>query len=53
MEICEDGHDQVCFDARNCPCCEVLKMNSDLDDKVFELNEEIDELKEEIKELKG
>ena len=53
MEICEDGHDQVCFDGRNCPACELLKSNSDFEDKVYDLNEKIDNLNDEINKLKG
>ena len=24
MELCSDGHGEVCFEARNCPACEAL-----------------------------
>lgn len=46
MELCEDGHDQVCFDGRNCPACELLKTISDMEDQVFDLNEKIKELED-------
>ena len=46
MELCEDGHDQVCFDGRKCPCCEILKTNSDQEDKIYDLEEKIKELEE-------
>lgn len=45
MELCEDGHDQVCYDGRNCPVCEELKKSSDMEDKIYDLEEEIKELK--------
>lgn len=53
MKLCEDGHDQICFDGRHCPCCELLKMNSGLEDKVYELEEKVNELKEGIANVKG
>lgn len=45
MELCEDGHDQVVFDARNCPVCEELKKISDMEDKIYDLGEQIKDLK--------
>lgn len=24
MTICEDNHDEICFEGRNCPCCAAL-----------------------------
>lgn len=45
MELCEDGHDQVCYDGRNCPVCEELKKSSDMEDMIYDLEEEIKELK--------
>jgi len=24
MNLCCDGHEEVCFEGRKCPCCEVL-----------------------------
>jgi hypothetical protein len=47
LALCEDGHDEVCYDARNCPVCEELKKISDLEDKIYDLNEEIADLKKE------
>lgn len=41
MNLCDDGHDEVCFDGRHCPVCEIIK-----DDKHY-----IDQLKETIDDL--
>jgi transcription initiation factor IIE alpha subunit len=46
MELCEDGHDQICFDSRNCPLCEELKKQSDFEDEIYNLKEKIRELEE-------
>ena len=24
MNLCSEGHDEVCYDGRNCPVCELL-----------------------------
>jgi hypothetical protein len=47
LTVCTDGHDDVAYDARNCPVCEELKKISDLEDKIYGLNEEIADLKKE------
>ena len=46
MNLCDDGHDEVCFEVRNCPCCDKLKEISDLEDKIYNLTKEISDLKE-------
>lgn len=45
MELCSDGHGEVCFDARKCPACEALK---EKDNKISELESERDNLAEEL-----
>jgi len=52
MYLCDDGHDEVCYDASHCPVCEEQKRISDLEDEVFDLKEERDDLKNQIAELK-
>jgi len=41
LNICSDGHDEVCFDGRTCPVCYVREdMSKDilkLEDKIAEL----------------
>jgi hypothetical protein len=48
MELCDDGHDMVCYSVRNCPCCDKLKEISNLEDKIYDLEEQVKELKERI-----
>ena len=44
MELCDDGHDEICFDSRNCPVCEIhdelQRQISDLEDEIYDLKEE-------------
>lgn len=50
MKLCDDGHDEVCYEVRNCPACvlkdELETANSDHASKVKELEEKIDKLNE-------
>lgn len=39
MNLCNDGHDEICYEGRKCPAC-VLK------DENEELRSEVDRLKE-------
>jgi len=42
MDLCSDGHEEICYERRYCPVCDLKK----------ELTDEIDTLKSEISELK-
>ena len=49
MNLCEDGHDEVCYEARNCPACEAL---SEKDKEINILEKIIEDLKDEIESMK-
>jgi hypothetical protein len=44
MTLCSDGHDEVCFEGRSCPACE-------LRDEIKELEKKIENLEEELREV--
>lgn len=48
MELCSDGHDEVCYETRNCPACDIEvekdKVIKDLENQVTDLQGEVDEL---------
>jgi hypothetical protein len=46
MHLCDYGHEEICYESRNCPVCEKIKEISDLEDKVFDLTEQMKELNE-------
>jgi len=46
VELCSSGHDEVCFDGRSCPVCDVL---ADL----LNAEEDIEILKADIRELEN
>lgn len=48
MNLCSDGHDEVCFEGRVCPMCSITDTKDReikaLEDKVAELKSEVDDL---------
>jgi len=55
MELCNDNHDEICYDSTHCPACEIrneLKNNiDDLNNEINYLNNETNELENEINNL--
>ncbi len=43
MDLCSDGHEEVCFETRECPACAAIG----------EKQSEIDDMKSELKEVKA
>lgn len=46
MTLCDGGHDEVCYEVRNCPVCDKMEDIRDLEAKIEELEETIEELQE-------
>jgi len=40
MTICDQEHDEICYGARRCPCCELMKEIGELKDRIIELMRE-------------
>jgi len=40
MELCNDGHDEICYEGRECPLCKTIE---DADAEIKKLREEIEE----------
>lgn len=51
MDVCGDNHDEIVYTSRNCPLCETLEVNTELEGKVAEMEGEISDLKYEINNL--
>jgi hypothetical protein len=55
MNLCSDGHDEVCYEGKYCPACYLKKEFNDriieLEDKINEENEYSLSLEQQIKEL--
>jgi tetrahydromethanopterin S-methyltransferase subunit G len=50
MNLCDSGHDEVCYESRHCPACSIA---SEKDDEIASLNERIDDLKKHVEELES
>lgn len=40
MTLCDNGHDEVCYESRDCPMCELLAEIEDLKANIKVLEEE-------------
>lgn len=50
MNLCDDGHDEVCYEGRHCPCCKII---ADKDEEISSLGDQISTLEGEVSELKN
>lgn len=45
MELCSNGHGEICYEERNCPACEVIEEKQKdidlLEDQIADLKENI------------
>ena len=49
MNLCSNGHEEVCYETRVCPACEKLK---DADNDISKLNDKVETLESEVADLK-
>lgn len=47
MNLCSNGHDEVCYEGRNCPACALCDQIKTLEDEIEDLENTIDKLNEE------
>ena len=45
MYLCDDGHDLVCYEGRNCPVCDAI-------DEIDRYQREMEDLREKLREAK-
>lgn len=50
MELCSDGHDEVCFEVAMCPACAVQQ---DKDAEIDKLTARVSDLESEVEDLKA
>lgn len=50
MDLCSNGHEEVCYEGKECPACETIdnkdEVIADLHEKIENLTDEIDGLSE-------
>ena len=44
MNLCDSGHDEICYDGRKCPLCEEIERSGRLEDEITDLKDKIEEL---------
>ena len=44
MDLCSDGHEEICFEGRYCPAC---TLREEKDDEIEDLNKELSSLQKE------
>lgn len=44
MLLCSDGHEEVCYDGKQCPVCEAIQEKKDIEDDNLKLRLRIEEL---------
>ena len=53
MQMCDDGHDEVCYEVRECPVCfEMFRLEDEIKDAEERLEIAISELDEANKKIK-
>jgi len=51
MNLCSDGHDEVCYSERYCPCCIIIRDLDIAEDTVKEQRSEIKNLQSQVEDL--
>ena len=51
MNLCSDGHDEVCYDGRECPVCSEMEELKEAEGRIEELEQDISKLEDELMEL--
>lgn len=41
MNLCDSGHDEICYDSKNCPLCEAQEIMQEHEEKIKELEEDL------------
>jgi TolA-binding protein len=57
MELCSNGHDEICFTSRSCPLCDAQTESKDeigkLQNKIETLENQVEDFTFEIQELQS
>jgi hypothetical protein len=53
MTLCSDNHDEVCYEGRYCPACELFQELTSREEDLVKLQRTHDELVEEFKDFQN
>ena len=48
MNLCLEGHDEICYEGRECPACNLLKDRDYFDNEVGRLEKELDSVQSDL-----
>lgn len=51
MDLCSDGHEEVCYEGRRCPACMAIDDRKDAEAELERALTEVDELKARVDSL--
>lgn len=51
MILCSNGHDEVCYEVRCCPVCELMAEKDGLEQNIYNLIKEVGKLERAIESL--
>lgn len=46
MNLCSDGHEEVCYECRQCPVCEKIDEIGDLENEIADLEQQLKDAQE-------
>ena len=47
MNLCDDRHQEICYDSRNCPLCAKMDEIAVMEDEMKDLKKTVEDLQEE------
>jgi len=53
MIICDDGHEEISYNSKECPLCECIAEKEGLEWEIDQLEDEVDDLRRELNNLAG
>jgi hypothetical protein len=53
MNLCSDGHEEVCYEVRDCPACKSLTDATNWEKQYDDAKRDIDGLEDQISSLQG
>jgi len=51
MKVCEENHDSIVYDIKECPLCEALEENSDKEEEIERLEGLVKDIPDNVPEL--
>jgi len=51
MQLCSDGHKEVCYDGRKCPVCKLMSKKQLLESELIKVLTTNDDLKDELRHM--